>query len=167
MGHGTVHLRLERSPAETEDPFVDTAQIEVTLLYLECLIDFYQDNPDWTQLGPQGAVVFDAALGSGVCDPENGFVDCTVAELQQQLEVSKQLTVTYDVTQPIEDQLLRFGPLPVQGLAGCVPIVRVSSNGSIIGRDAVGDVIWAVESFFPQEAATDQQAPITVSIARL
>lgn len=166
MGHGTVRLVFERAQSETEDPFVDTAQIEITLLYLECLVGFYQDNPDWSQLGPQGAVVFDAALGSGVCDPDNGFIDCTVAGIDQELDMASQLTVRYDVSQPIEDQSLRFGPLPVQELADCQPVVRVP-NGGIVGRNAMGDVIWQMESFNPQEAATDQQAPITIRAARL
>ncbi|MCA9711931.1 MAG: hypothetical protein KDK70_39205 [Myxococcales bacterium] len=167
MGHGVVHLELRRGLSQAEDPFVGTARIEVTLLHLECLRDFYDANPDWTSSGPLGGPVFDAAASMGLCEPEAGGIACTVDDITQTVGAAAGLTVVYDVQPPIEDGTLRFGPLPTDELAGCVPVVRVTSGAAVQGLDAMGNTIWGVESFMPPEAATDQQAPIVIRAARL
>ncbi len=150
------------------DPFVGTTQVSVTLLYLQCLRDFYDAHPQWSQDGPDGAVAFEAAM-TELCVPEADGIECSVAEIRQELDVVRQLTVVYDVQPPIEGGTLRFGPLPTAGLAGCadggLPIVRVGSNGAVRGLDGAGDVVWNMESFNPAEAATDQGAPITIRAA--
>lgn len=170
MDHGVVTLELGRDTQEVDDPFVGTARVEVTLLYLECLIDFYDANPSWQQDGVDGSVVFDAALATGLCDPADPtLIECSVAGFTQELDTGKMLTVRYDVTGPLEDRQLRFGPLPTQELAACpaggLPIVRISS-GAVRGFDAAGAMLWALESFQPPEGATDQGAVLRIRVAR-
>ena len=167
-GHGVVLVELLRAPDADEDPFVDTARVEVSLLYLGCLIDFYEAEPAWRRDGADGSAVFDSALAEGLCDPASAeLVECTVADIVQELEVTSALTVTYEVTGPLEGRRLRFGPLPTLELAACAdggqPIVRVGSNGSVRGVDASGTTVWVTQSFFPAEAATDVGAPISIN----
>ena len=41
-GHGVVVLELRRGDSQVDDPFVGTTRVEVTLLYRDCLIGFYE-----------------------------------------------------------------------------------------------------------------------------
>lgn len=177
LEHGIINIELKRGQSETESPYDGTTRIEVTLLYLECLIDFYDANPDYTQYGPEGALVFGTREDGGegwldrLCDTDRtGQVDCTVESFSQELDAAKQLTIAYSVTGEIEDRLLPFGPLPEEELAMCEaggqPIVRVGSMGAVRGLDGSGDVVWNTEAFSPSEAATGQGAPITIRAAR-
>lgn len=178
IDHGVVYLQMLRGESEADSPYFGTATIEVTLLYLECLIDFYEANPDYQQFGPEGALVFGTREDGGegwldrLCEDDNPeALDCTVTSFRQEFDMSRQLTVTYAVDGgDVENRLLPFGPLPIPELAGCEaggqPIVRVGSNGAVRGIDGNGDTIWNTESFNPSEAATGQGAAIKISAAR-
>jgi hypothetical protein len=170
-GHGVVELRLLRGASEADDPFVGTARVEVTLLYLDCLADFYAANPSWRMEGADGSAVFDTALGTGLCDPSAPeLVDCTVAGFVQLLDEPESLTVSYDVTRSLEGFRLRFGPVPSAQLAACadggLPIVRLGATESVRGFDAAGTVIWRTEAFSPDESATDQGSPLEILVSR-
>ncbi|MCA9653186.1 MAG: hypothetical protein H6712_34030 [Myxococcales bacterium] len=177
LDHGIINIEFKRGQSETSSPYDGTSRVEVTLLYLECLIDFYDANPDYQQYGPEGALVFGTREDGGegwldrLCDTERaGQVDCQVESFRQELDAAKQLTIHYTVSGEIEDRLLPFGPLPEPDLAMCEaggqPIVRVGSMGAVRGLDGNGDTVWNTEAFSPSEAATGQGAPITIRAAR-
>ena len=177
LEHGVVWLELRRGGSQADDPYVGTSKIEVTLLYRECLIEFYDANPDYQQDGTEGASVFGTREdgGEGWADrlctlSEPGRVECTVDSFRQELAAAKQLTVTYSVTGEIENRVLPFGPLPTEELAACEasrdPVVRVGSNGAVRGIDAGGNTLWNTESFNPPEAATGQGGTIVIRAAR-
>jgi hypothetical protein len=177
LEHGVVWLDLKRGDSQPDNPYVGTAKIEVTLLYRECLIEFYEANPDYQQFGIEGAMIFGKRADGGegwqdrlcqLSNPER--VDCTVDEFRQELSMVKQLTITYSIEGDAEDRELPFGPIPQPDLAACkgggVPIVRVGSNGAVRGIDGAGNTLWNTESFSPSEAATDQGQRIGISAAR-
>ena len=177
LEHGVVWLELRRGDSQGENPYVGTAKIEVTLLYRECLIGFYDANPDYQQYGTEGALVFGKRADGGegwqdrLCEiPNGGLVDCTVDSFRQELAMTKQLTITYSVEGDPEDRDLPFGPVPKASLADCEgtgqPIVRVGSNGAVRGIDGSGNTLWNTESFNPSEAATDQGGAIRIKAAR-
>jgi len=177
LEHGVVWLQLLRGESQADNPYDGTAFIEVTLLYRECLIDFYTANPDYGQNGVKGAEVFGGldAGGEGWLDrlcetPNPNRVDCTVESFRQELETASQLTVTYAIEGNPENREVPFGPVPDAGLAGCEaggqPIVRVGSNGAVRGLDGNGNTLWNTESFNPAEAATGQGAAIEIKAAR-
>ena len=172
-GHGVVVLELRRGDSQVDDPFVGTTRVEVTLLYRDCLIGFYEANPDWRQVGVEGSAVFEAVvLENTLCEAMDPLLaDCTVTQITQELDVTKALTVAYDVTGALENRELHFGPLPDAALAACpdggLPIVRVGSVAAVRGFDVNGTGIWATESFSPAEAATDQGGAISIRAARI
>jgi hypothetical protein len=177
LEHGVVWLELKRGDSQPDNPYVGTAKIEVTLLYRECLIAFYDANPDYQQYGTEGATIFGKRTDGGegwqdrLCELSNPErVDCTVDEFRQELSMVKQLTVTYSIEGDAEDRELAFGPVPKEDLAACeagrLPIVRVGSNGAVRGIDGAGNTLWNTESFSPSEAATDQGQRIGISAAR-
>lgn len=177
LEHGVVWLELRRGESQPDNPYVGTAKIQVTLLYRECLIDFYEANPDYQQYGTEGALIFGKRADGGegwqdrLCEsPNSNRVDCTVDEFRQELSTAKQLTITYSINGDAEDHELPFGPVPTAELAACegggAPIVRVGSNGAVRGLDGSGNTLWNTESFNPAEAATGQGAAIGIKAAR-
>lgn len=170
MAHGVVSIQLLRGRDDEIDPFVGTARVEITLLYRDCLIAFYEANPSWQQQGADGSVVFDAALGAGLCDPSDPeLVDCTVAQIVQTLDATQSLTVVHEVTGTLDEGLLlRVGPLPDHQLAACPeggsPIVRIGSTEAVRGFDAADALLWTTEAYNPAEAATDQGQSIRVRV---
>jgi hypothetical protein len=178
LEHGVVWLELRRGESQVENPYVGTAKIEVTLLYRECLIGFYQSNPDYQQYGTDGALIFGKRDDGGegwldrLCEsPNPNRVECTVDAFRQELSSATQLTITYSITDDPEDHELPFGPLPKAELADCEgggqPIVRVGSNNAVRGIDGSGNTLWNTESFIPTEAATDQGQGIRIRAARV
>lgn len=175
--HGVVWLTFARGASQDTNPYEGTTRIVVTLLYLECLIGFYEANPDYQQLGVEGALVFGPEEDGGegwldhLCELDNpNAVDCTVESFDQELDSAKQLTVTYSISGNPENREVAFGPIPKAGLAACEagahPIVRVGSNGAVRGIGGSGDTIWNTEAFNPAEAQTDQGQPIRIRAAR-
>lgn len=179
LEHGLIFLKLSRGESQgSEDPYIGTVSIQVTLLYLECIVSFYNQNPDYDQYGPKGAPVFGTLEDGGegwkdrLCDTdEPGAVDCTVQSFRQELDMTNQLTVVYDVeSDDIEERVLPFGPLPTASLAQCEgggePTVRVKNGTAVRGLDGNGDALWNTESFNPPQAATNQGGKIKISAAR-
>ncbi|MEM7154326.1 MAG: hypothetical protein AAF799_15880 [Myxococcota bacterium] len=176
LEHGFVNVEFKRGQSEETSPYTGTSTVQITLLYRECLIAFYDANPQYQQLGEDGEPVFGARDLGGegwfdrLCDERSGQADCTVLEFRQELDQASQLTIEYEINGDLEDRVLPFGPIPTEELASCAaggqPIVRVGSNGAVRGLDANGDVVWATEAFEPSEAATGQGAPITIRAGR-
>lgn len=177
LEHGVVWLELRRGESQPDNPYLGTAKIQVTLLYRECLIDFYEANPDYQQYGTEGALIFGKRADGGegwqdrLCEsPSSSRVSCTVDEFRQELASAKQLTITYSIEGDVEDRELPFGPVPTAELAACEaggqPVVRVGSNGAVRGIDGSGNTLWNTESFSPAEAATGQGAAIGIKAAR-
>ncbi len=175
--HGVVWLQLLRGASQADNPYVGTAKIEITLLYRECLIDFYNANPDYQQTGAEGALVFGTREDGGegwldrLCEsPNPNRVSCSVESFRQELSTARQLTVTYVIEGDPENREVPFGPVPKAELAACEaggqPVVRVGSNGAVRGLDGAGNTLWNTESFTPNEAATDQGAAIKIKAAR-
>ncbi len=160
---GAIRLQLERSPNATVDPFAGTVQVSVTGTYLECLVEFYHAYPDQQQRGTQGAVEFTEAMAD-LCQSEPGGIECSVAEISQEMDVARQLTVVYDVRPPLEGGTLRFGPLPSADVVTCstgAP-VRLSGPAAVHGLDAEGRTVWDMDSFALDQAATEPGAPTTI-----
>lgn len=177
LDHGVVWLQLLRGESEAENPYVGTAKLEITLLYLECLIDFYETNPDYQQDGVEGALVFGTSEDGGegwrdrLCEVSNpNRANCTVDSFRQELVAARQLTVTYTIEGDLENKEVPFGPVPKAELAACEaggqPIVRVGSNGAVRGLTGSGETLWNTEAFNPAEAATDQGGAIKIRAAR-
>jgi len=177
LEHGVVWLEMKRGASETTNPYEGTAKIQVTLLYRECLIAFYEANPDYGQIGVNGDLVFGTREDGGegwrdrLCERDNpAAIDCTVDSFDQELDSAKQLTVTYSINGNVEDLELAFGPIPTAGLAQCEaggqPIVRVGGNGSVRGLSGSGETLWNTESFNPTEAATNQGRASRISATR-
>jgi hypothetical protein len=176
LTHGSVKIEFRRAANETTNPYAGATHVLITLDYLDCLIDFYDRETTWRQEGPDGFPVFGTAEDGGegwkdrLCDgslPTGGAaVDCSVVSIEQELDVSKHLSVLYEVSGDIENRTIHFGPLPTAELAQCegggAPIVRVGSNGAVRGQTSSGDLVWETKSFDPDKAGTDQGLAIAI-----
>lgn len=158
--HGDVAIEMLTADNQERSPFEGTQVISISLDYLECLVDFYAEAPEWRQDGPQGGPVFDAWLEQACAAPG---LDCAIASIEQNLDVSPpRLTVRYEISGDPEGRTLQFGPLPDAELAGCEPIVRLGRPDAIHGEDAEGERAWSLVSFNPDKARTDQGQAITI-----
>lgn len=175
LEHGFVLIHLQRAADEPADPFVGTERIIVTLNYEQCLFDFYVANPDYAQGSGEDMNIWGTLDEGGegwfdrLCEVDvPGLVDCSVATFEQQLEPIPVLRITYLVTEPLEDMMLPFGPLPTAELAACtgdvLPTVRLSSGDLVRGFDAQNVDIWQGSTFDPAIAVTDDPAPIVVDV---
>jgi hypothetical protein len=178
LEHGLVWLHLLRGQSEADSPYGGTTKVAVTLLYLECLSDFYMANPDYHQGGIKSDLVFGSLEDGGegwldrLCENSNpASINCTVDSFEQQLYSTRQLPVVYSITGDLENREVPFGPVPDAELAACEgsgqPIVRVGGGGAVRGLDASGSTIWNTESFDPAEAATGQGAAIGIRASRI
>lgn len=170
LTHGFVTIELARGEAEIDDPFAGTATIHVTMAYGGCLEAFYAGHADLRQDGSAGALVFGSTTLGGegwldrLCQPGGDFASCSIAAIRQQLDPVAQLSLEYRISGALESRTLRFGPLPTSATAGCGdPEVEFSTAR---GEDADGALLWAVETFDPAQAITDQTGPITIHAAR-
>lgn len=177
LTHGFVQLELRRGESQSDDPFVGTARVRVTLEYEACLVSFYEDNPALRAEGADGSLVFGPAADGGegwrdrLCDATTAtHVDCVVSSIDQTLDTVKRLTVSYSVSGSLEGGVLLFGPLPNLDTAHCdtptYPSVRFGSESAVEGIDGDGKELWGTESASPATAITDQGAPIRLGIAR-
>lgn len=172
LTHGFVKLKLARSEAATDEPFVGTAKITANMVYEDCLRSFYSSNPNYEQDGLDGTLIFGSLADGGegwsdrLCmDPESDQVHCEVESIDQNLDQQRRLSVTYNVTDPgLETRFLKFGPLPTEDLAGCLPVVGLDTS-PVFGESANGDALWETESFNPDTASTGQGGSIQIRAA--
>lgn len=179
LEHGVVKLQLLPSASEGDnDPFVGTIQVEITMSYLDCLLNFYTANPDYRKDGLMDAEIFGTLEDGGegwkdrLCDDGGqGQVDCTVDSFAQEFgDRSNHLRVTYSVNGDIFFREIPFGPLPTASLANCEagsePEVRVANNGAVRGLDGAGTTLWVTDSFDPPSAVTGQGGQIEIKASR-
>lgn len=172
LTHGAITLEFRRAESQASNPFVGAATLEVTMVYQDCLVDFYDANPNLHQDGLLGARIFggEALGGEGwldrLCAPTlPDAASCTVESISQTLAVAHLLTVRYTLEDDLENRSLQFGPIPNLATTGCDPIMRMTSAGASKGFDAAGEQSFVVESFAPEEAMTDQAEPIVIRVA--
>jgi hypothetical protein len=178
LTHGTVALEFHRGESQADNPFLGTATVQVTMEYLECLSAFYDANPSMRQEGPDGAEVFGSKELGGegwtdrLCHDKrtDQQAKCSILEIDQKLEVVKQLTITYQLEQDnLEGARLLFGPIPTDETAECEAgldaRMRIGVNGAK-GKDGSDNTIWDTEAASPNEVITDQGAPIRIAAAR-
>jgi hypothetical protein len=159
-GYGIVQIQLQG----TSDVFAGTDQITVAVDYLECLSQFYEDNPEEAQEGGSG--VFEDWEGK-LCDQDiSPPLDCDVASIEQ--GGTTKLTVAYDVHGDVAGRRLAVGPLPTEETADCsggeVPEIRIAATSAVVGR-VDGTSLWHAEAFSSTQAVVDQGAAITVDVA--
>ena len=171
--HGVIKIEFQRAENEEESPYVGTTVIEVALTYQKCLIDFYTNNPNYRQSGPDGDLVFGSSDQGGegwrdrLCD--GGSVDCSVQSFEQQLGMSNFLKVTYAVEgDDIENREILWGPIPLPELANCegneVPQIRynAASGSTVRGLSAGGNTVWELKTVDPNVAEVGQGQSIDV-----
>ncbi len=175
--HSFVKVLFARAQSEADSPYTGTAQVQIQMAYENCYQTFYEANPNWAVDGEDGAEVFGTVEDGGegwkdrLCDENvSSLADCEVVEFQQLLDVATRLTVTYNVSGPLENRVLLFGPLPDKELADCEgglsPRVRLETGGTR-GVDASGAQVWGVSSVSSSgEAVPGDGAELVVNAAR-
>lgn len=177
LTHGFVKVKFARGGAEADSPYIGTTEITMTMTYDSCFTNFYDTNPNWTQEGIDGALVFgtlddgDEGWKDRLCSPRDADgVECEVIEIDQELDVADQLTVTYSATGEVENRTLKFGPLPLVDKIpefqcdGGSPRVQIDPQ-QIRGRNAAGNVIWEGEALDADMASPTFGGEITVRAA--
>ena len=159
-GYGIVQLQLQ-GPSEV---FGQTNRIVASLDYLECLTQFYEENPDETQEG--GSEVFDEWKGK-LCDGDiKSPVDCEVASIEQ--GGTNKLTIAFEVSGDVSGRRLALGPLPDEQTAGCAgdtrAEIRIAATSAVVGM-VDSTTIWHAETFSANQAIVGQGAPITIDVA--
>jgi hypothetical protein len=177
LQHGFVRVQLQRAADRTEDPFVGTERMQITLNYEQCIFDFYVANPEWAQDGDNGESVFGSSELGGegwfdrLCNVDvPDLVECEVASIEQQLDPIPVLRITYVVSGELDGAIVPFGPLPTAALAACEggtePTVRLTNGNLVVGYDAGNEEIWDGADYAPAIVATDDAEAIVVDIAR-
>lgn len=178
LEHGFVKIQLVRSENQADSPFIGTGQIFAAMEYDTCLQNFYAMNPNYQQSGADGSLVFGRIDDGGegwqdrLCEnPEARQAECEVAQIEQELDNSSQLRITYNMpSDDIGTKFLKFGPVPNPELANCEgglqPIVRLVAPVPVRGFNAQGAEIWETSSFDNPEAVPGQGAELVVKISR-
>ena len=166
-GHGTV--RIVPMPLDGDASVFDgTTSVHATVHYGSCLQEFYFDNPEFQQLGPEGAPVFDAWFYKLCADFESSPL-CLLGEIEQWLIPASSiynLQVSYAIAAgtSLAGSEFHIGPLPTSELAGCEARVELLQTG-LVGRDTDGTIIWRIATLPANNTAvTDQSAPLQVEI---
>jgi hypothetical protein len=175
--HGVVRIQFQNAEGVPQgtDPYEGTVNLEITLDYLSCLVEFYEREPSWKKEGPDGGPVFGAkdeggeGWGDRLCDPDDPeLIDCTVDEFVQVFDDPAHLTVKYQVQGPMQGFIALFGPIPLPELAECEgegPRVRIRSNAYIRGENGNGDQVWEMLTFSDEVAAPNQGQEISIGAA--
>jgi hypothetical protein len=165
LTHGYVKVRLSGD----REVFAGTNKVQLRLKYDDCLTNFYQTRPNWTQEGADGFGVFGTREeGEGwrerLCELNvTDLADCEVTNFEQQLDPaapSKGLLVEYQITGEIANQVLAFGPMPTPegGLISCMdgndPVVEFQS-GAAQGYNGNAQ-LWSSVSASPDSAIPRQ-----------
>jgi hypothetical protein len=167
-------VKIELNPVNTTDNiFGGTTEVVVTMLYQECLTDFYLlHHPEYQQDGIEGAALFEE-WKDRLCDPGNEkVIDCEVTDMDQTLIEDTnvyQLRVTYKINDLSTLQLgyIHVGPFPTAEFASDCderPTVELRANG-VIGRDADGQQIWGIKTLPGSSVAVaNQGAPLRIDV---
>ncbi len=177
LRNGIVKLEFQRGLGETSNPYVGTVEILVSFTYGECLLAYYENNPDERADGVAGSLVFGTAEQGGegwtdrLCEYDLGAnIDCQSVVIEQQIDqpTNKRLEITYTVSGEIEGRRLAAGPFPNEEEAGCMggtsPEVGLGNN--VKGRDSDGADVWNLQSYDPTGAVIDQGAPFKIYAER-
>lgn len=165
-------IRIEVAPLAGDDSmYAQTAEVVATVHYETCLQDFYfERQPTYQQVGPDGAPVFEDWAGR-LCSDFEDSPDCEIVSINQTLIPENDiytLSVTYEIEDPstIAYRNFHVGPLPLEEFAGCDenqrPRVELLQSG-LLGFDAQGNMIWRI-SVLPASnvAVANQGAPLRV-----
>lgn len=174
--HGFVKIQFGRAQSEASSPYEGTTQVEIQMTYEACYQQFYGANANWGLEGEDGALVFGTIEDGGegwkdrLCEEDvGGRADCEVVDFQQLLDDTSRLTVTYNITGPLEGRVLLFGPLPDAELAQCdggfAPRVRLETGGTR-GLNSDGAAVWSVSSVNPAVGAPGDGGALTINAAR-
>jgi hypothetical protein len=148
LQHGVIKIDPRPAANLTATVFNGTTHVQLSMAYNECLRGFYEREPDWTQNGIDGHSVFAdrEADGEGwfdrLCDnPQTDQAGCEVERIEQHIDAGT-LQVRYRVTTSNLDLLfLKFGPVPLEDLAGCRPVMRLTQN-PIQGFNGSQQIWW-------------------------
>jgi hypothetical protein len=168
-------VKIELYPLNgAESVFSGTTEVVVTMLYGDCLVDFYLlHHPEYQQDGIEGAELFQE-WETRLCDPGNEkVIDCEVTDIEQTLIEDTnvyQLRVTYKINDLSTLQLgyIHVGPFPTEDFVSDVcdvrPTVELRANG-VIGRDAQGSQLWSIQTLPGSSVAVaNQGAPLRVDV---
>lgn len=151
--HGFVCVEIRTGLGSASDPaalYAGTTHIKVTVNYLGCLQEFYENtHTEYAQNGVEGEAVFAEWMERMCSETYNGRAECTVTDIRQDLSTAKNLTITYAINDANAIQNRRFlvAPLPLEEFAGCKPDVKVSGDSAVSGYNAEGGQIWNIEAF--------------------
>lgn len=173
LQHGFVKLDAKPLEGSGAEVFAGTTEVLMSMQYDDCLRDFYGRETSWSQDGVDGHPVFSGHEEGGegwfdrLCDdPETGQAECEVIEIKQFLEMTHQLQVRVRISEPnLEQQFLKFGPIPLPDLAGCPSLVRVTSQ-PMQGFSGT-ERIWESKSWDESVAAPGQGKAIRVRAGRI
>ena len=160
--HGTVELQVALAASAPTDLLGDTARVEASLEYGECLTGFYEKRPDLTIAGVEGERVF-ADWEQRLCGEDPGAAPCEVLGFDQNLDHAF-LEVDYEVERVVENHWFAYGPVPLEDLAGCVTTMRVTDDLSLAGYSIDDTLLWETRSFEPAEAASGDGQAIRFSV---
>ncbi len=153
--NGVVKVEFNRALSEAVE-FPPSPLIAVSLEYGECLLDYYEANPDARQDGVDGAEIFDSWLDR-LCEGGSGFAPCEVVSIEQHLEIERpKLTVEYEIDGELEGRRLLVGPFPTSETADCDNGLDATVRFGTIDGLVVG-------SFDPSEAVVNQGGAIRIT----
>lgn len=167
-------VKIELNPATTtENIFGGTTEVVVTMLYQDCLQDFYLlDHVEYQQDGIEGAALFEEWKAE-LCNPDREkVIDCEVTDIDQTLISDTnvyQLRVTYKINDLSTLQLgyIHVGPFPTEEFTSdceARPTVELRANG-VIGRNAQGSQIWGIKTLPGSSVAVaNQGAPLRIDV---
>ena len=171
--HGSIRVELSSSAGGSE-MFAGTKRIALTVDYgVDCLEPFYEDQqPSWGQDGIDGAPVFEE-WKSRLCDSDEfpTVPECEVILIEQYATSAGRLKlrIDYEITKADNMNLkdLRVGPLPVDSLAGCSPVVEITAL-AIQGYDnkevQQGTRLWTGVSQSHSRVSTNEGMPVSVTV---
>jgi hypothetical protein len=174
--HGYIKLEFE-VPADAPDPAIldNTATVVVAMEYGECLVSFYEANPDLQQFGEQGGPIFGDSMMGGegweelLCSPLFGtHAECGIVWITQRFDVVQSLTITYETMAELGAKPLLFGPIPTAATAACAeglrPSMTIPDAMSIRGIDEAGADLWLGTMWAPMEPASRDGDPVIITI---
>jgi hypothetical protein len=173
LQHGTIKLDPRPLEGQGSGVFNGTTEVLMIMRYEQCLADFYQREPSWRADGIDGSPIFGSRDEGGegwldrLCeDLDRDQAACEVVYIDQQLDLDPQLHVRVKIDNPnLEPSFLKFGPVPLEGLAGCRPMMRVSINP--VQGFSGSTRIWDTKTFTDNVAEPNQGGRVRVRVGTL